>query len=147
MLSDQIVSDLTASMKAKETVKMNTLRMLKSAIKNKEIEKKEKSLTDAAILEIIQKQVKQRNDSIEEFKKAKRQDLVDKEEQELAVLQAYLPEQLSQDALKAIVAKAIETTGAKGKADMGQVMKAVMAETKGRADGKSISQLVSSALK
>jgi uncharacterized protein len=147
MLSDQIVSDLTASMKAKETVKMNTLRMLKSAIKNKEIEKKEKSLTDTAILEIIQKQVKQRNDSIEEFKKANRQDLVDKEAQEMAVLKAYLPEQLTQDALKAIVTKAIEATGAKGKADMGKVMKAVMAETKGRADGKTISQLVSSQLK
>jgi uncharacterized protein len=146
MLLNQIDTDLKASMKAKDSLKMNTLRMVKSAIKNKAIEKKTDSLSDDAVTEVIQKQVKQRRDSVTEFQKANRKDLADKEAQEISILEAYLPKQLSDDELKALVQKAIESTGAKAKSDMGKVMKTVMAEAKGCADGKRINQLASALL-
>jgi uncharacterized protein len=147
MLLEKINADLIAGMKSKDMTKVNTLRMVKSAVKNKAIEKKVDTLPEEAVLDVIQKQVKQRRDSVAEFKKAKRDDLVDKETQEITILESYLPKQLPDDELKDIVQKAIEKTGAKGKADMGKVMKEVMAEAKGRADGKRISGLVGSLLK
>jgi uncharacterized protein len=147
MLIDKIDTDLKTSMKAKDTVKLNVLRMVKSAVKNKAIEAKQDTLPDPAVLEVIQKQVKQRRDSVEEFKKGGRQDLVDKESKEIEILQAYLPAQLSADELKTIVQKAIEKTGAKTKADMGKIMKEVMPQVKGRTDGKQVNQAVTQLLK
>jgi uncharacterized protein len=146
MLNEKIDTDLKASMKSKDMIKLNTLRMLKTAIKNKAIELKKSELADDAILDVLQKQVKQRRDSFEEFKKANRTDLADKEAQEIDIINAYLPTQLSEDELKPIVQKAVESTGATGKSDMGKVMKEVMAQTKGKADGKTISKLVQSLL-
>ncbi len=144
MLS-KIEGDLKEAMKARNELKLSTLRMLKSAIKNKEIDKKQ-PLSDNEILDILQKQVKQRRDSIAEFQKAGRQELVDKETAEIVILELYLPKQLSEPELKAIVQKAIQTTGAKSKADMGKLMKEIMPQVTGRADGKQVNQIVSSLL-
>ena len=146
MLLEKIDADLKSSMKEKNTLKVSVLRLVKSAVQNKAIEKKTESLSDDVVLDIIQRQVKQRRDSIEEFKKGNRQDLVDQESKEIDILKTYLPEQLSEADLKGIIQKAIETTGAKSKADMGKVMKEALVAAKGRADGKRVSQLVSSLL-
>ena len=144
MLIERMDTDLKNAMKAKNEVKVGTLRLLRAAIKNKEIEKKVKSLSENELLEIIQKQVKQRKDSIEEFKKAARQDLVKKETSEISVLEEYLPKQLTESELKTLVQEAIQTVGAKTKADLGKVMKEVMSRAAGKADGKQINQIVSS---
>lgn len=141
----KIEKDLIEAMKAKNEIKLNTLRMLKSAIKNKEIDKKQ-PLNEAEILDMVQKQVKQRKDSIAEFQKANRQDLVQKETAEIGILEQYLPKQLSESELKAIVQKAIQSTGAKSKADMGKIMKEVMPQIAGRADGKQVNQVVAALL-
>ena len=146
MLNEKIDLDLKNAMKAKNEVVVGTLRMVKAAIKNKEIDKKVKSLQEPEIVEVIQKQIKQRRDSIADFEKANRQDLVQKEKAELQVLQGYLPQQLTEEELKNLVAKAIHASGAKSKADMGIVMKELMSQVTGRADGKQVSQLVQSLL-
>lgn len=145
-LAEKIESDFKNAMKEKKELVLSTLRMLKAAIKNKEIDKKVKSLSESEILEIIQKQIKQRKDSIADFEKANRQDLVQKEKGEAAILEAYLPSQLSPDELKNLVQNAIGTTGAKSKADMGKVMKELMPQIAGRADGKQVSQMVQALL-
>ncbi len=145
MSMEKIEADLKAAMKDKNEVKLGTLRMLKAAVKNKEIDKKQ-PLSSNEILEVIQKQVKQRRDSIAEFQKANRQDLVQKETAEIAVLELYLPKQLSEAELKAIIEKAIQSTGAKVKADMGKIMKEVMPQIAGRADGKQVNQIASQLL-
>ena len=145
MSLEKIESDLKTAMKEKNEIKLGTLRMLKAAIKNKEIDKKQ-ALSNQEILQVIQKQVKQRKDSIVEFEKAKRQDLLQKETAEIAVLELYLPKQLSESELKAIVQKAVQSTGAKSKADMGKIMKEVMPQIAGRADGKQVNQIVSALL-
>ena len=146
MLLERIESDLKSAMKEKNEIKVSAIRMLKAAIKNKEIEKRVKALTDDEIIDVVAKQVKQRRDSIVEFEKGKRQDLVDKETKEISVLEYYLPARLSKEELTGIVQKIIQSSGAKTKADMGKVMKEVMAETKGKADGSEVSRLVSSLL-
>ncbi len=145
MSLEKIDSDLKTAMKEKNEVKLGTLRMLKAAIKNKEIDKKQ-ALSEPEILEIIQKQVKQRRESIAEFQKANRQDLLVKETAEIAVLEQYLPKQLTEPELKVIVQKAIQTTGAKAKTDIGKIMKEVMPQIAGRADGKQVNQIISTLL-
>ena len=147
MLIEQIEIDLKGAMKEKNELKLGTLRMLKAAIKNKEIEKKVKSLSDPEVLEAIQKQVKQRKDSIADFEKANRQDLVKKEASEITILEQYLPKPLTEAELKALVQKAVQTVGAKTKADTGKVMKEVVGKVKGQADGSMISKLVKENLK
>ncbi len=146
MLIERIELDLKNAMKEKNEVKLGTLRMLKAALKNKEIEKKVKTLAEPEILEAIQKQVKQRKDSIADFQKANRGDLVQKETAEIAVLEQYLPKPLSEAELKAIIQKAVQTVGAKTKADMGKVMKEVMPQITGKADGKQVNQILSTLL-
>jgi uncharacterized protein YqeY len=145
-LIERIDTDVKTAMKEKNELKVSTLRMLKAAVKNKEIDKKVKTLSDSEVIEAIQKQVKQRKDSIAEFEKAGRTDLVNKEKGEMKVLEQYLPKAMGEDELKAIIKKAIETAGAKTKADIGKVMKEVMPQVAGRADGKTINQLASSLL-
>ena len=146
MLLEKIELDLKTAMKSKNEAVTGTLRMLKAAIKNKEIEKKAKSLSEEELLEIIQKQLKQRKDSISDFEKASRQDLVQKEKAEVSILEQYLPRQLSDEELKVIVQKAVQSIGAKSKADMGKVMKEVMPQIAGKADGKRVNQAVASLL-
>ena len=146
MLQEQIDLDLKKSLKSKESLRVSTLRLLKTAIHNRAIEKKQDVLDDKDILDIIQKQVKQRRDSIEGFQRGNRDDLVAKEKQELEILQSYLPKQLSEAELTAIIQKVIQSLGVVNKSDVGKVMKAVMNELKGRADGKEINKIVSSLL-
>jgi uncharacterized protein YqeY len=141
-LSDQINTDMTAAMKAKDAARLAALRMLKAAIMNKEVEKG-RALEEAEVLQVVASQVKQRRDSIEQFTTAGRTDLVEKESGEIAVLEQYLPPAASADEIDAAVAAAIAETGASSPKDMGKVMKAVMPKLAGRhADGKAVNEAV-----
>ena len=146
MLTDQIAADMKEAMRAKDTARLSTLRMLKSAIEYHKIAAKQETLTDADVVAVIKKQVKQRQDSIDGFEKGGRTDLAEKERAELTVLKAYLPEELSETAITELVRAAMVEVGATGKADMGKVMKAVQPKLAGRADNRLVSQIVSAQL-
>lgn len=145
-LEERLDADLKEGMKARDEIRVSTLRMLRAAMKNLAIEKKAEKLDDRDVTSVIAKQIKQHRDSIEGFTKGNRQDLVNKETAELAILESYMPKMMSADELKVIVKSAIEKVGAKGRADMGKVMKAAMEDAKGSADGKMLSQIVSEEL-
>lgn len=138
------MSDLKEAMKAKDTVALTTLRALKTALTNAAIESgnKDNVVEDADALAIVRKQIKQRQDSIEQFEKADRPELAESEKAEIVVLERYLPAALSAEEVASIVAEAIGETGATSRADMGKVMSAVQAKAEGRADGKTLSQEV-----
>jgi uncharacterized protein YqeY len=140
-LKEQLDADLKAAMKGKEALKLSVVRMLKSAVKYREIEVM-KPLDDAGVLGVIASEIKRRRDSVEQYKAGARQDLVDKEEAEIRILQSYLPQQLSEGELRAKVDEAVARTGAKGPKDMGAVMKALLPEVQGRAEGKAVSEMV-----
>lgn len=146
MLEQKITDDMRASMKAREELKVSTLRLLIAALKNLKIDKHVETLEDADVLAVIKKQVKQRQDSIEQYTKADRADLADKEKSELSILQGYLPQELSEDAVKTIVQEVITELNASSMKDMGTVMKAVGEKTNGAADNKIVSQFVKAAL-
>ncbi|MDE0826003.1 MAG: GatB/YqeY domain-containing protein [Akkermansiaceae bacterium] len=143
-ISTQITENLKTAMRAKDKQTLNTLRALKSAIKNAAIAKggADAELDDAEETNIIRKQVKQRQDSIEQFEKAGRAELADVEKAEIEILNTYLPAALSTEELGALVDAAIAETGASSRADMGKVMKILQESTGGRADGKTLSQEV-----
>lgn len=143
-LQERIDSDLKEAMRAKDATRLGVLRMLKSALKYSAIEKlgTEGALGDTDAVQVIRKQVKQRQDSIESFDKGGRPELAAKEKEELAILQQYLPQQLAGDELQKIVRDTIAELNAATKAQMGIVMKAVQAKVAGRADGKTVSQEV-----
>jgi uncharacterized protein YqeY len=138
-LQERIDSDLKDAMRAKDAGKLAVLRMLKSALKYAAIEKPDGVLDDSAATQVIRKQVKQRQDSIESFEKGDRPELAAKEKDEMEMLNAYLPKGLSAEELSALVREAIAEVGATSKAQMGLVMKAVQAKAGGRADGKTLS--------
>jgi len=138
-LPERIDADLKDAMRAKEAGKLAVLRMLKSALKYAAIEKPEGALDDSAAAQVIRKQVKQRQDSIESFEKGGRPELAAKEKEEMEILNAYLPKGLSAEELSALVREAIAEAGATSKAQMGVVMKVLQAKVAGRADGKSLS--------
>ncbi|HVP69010.1 MAG TPA: GatB/YqeY domain-containing protein [Anaeromyxobacteraceae bacterium] len=140
-LRERLDEDLKSAMRERDSLRLNTVRMLKSAIKYREIELM-KTLDDAGILGVVSSEIKRRRDSVEQYKAGHRQDLVDKEETEIRVLQAYLPQQLSSAELEAKVDEVIARVGAKGPKDMGAVMKALLPEVQGRADGKVVSETV-----
>ena len=140
-LKEQLDADLKAAMKGKEALKLSVVRMLKSAVKYREIEVM-KPLDDAGVLGVIGTEIKRRRDSVEQYKAGARQDLADKEEAEIRILQAYLPQQLSEAELRAKVDEVVARTGAKGPKDMGAVMKALLPEVQGRAEGKAVSEMV-----
>lgn len=144
MLGERIDSEMKDAMRAKDMVKLNTLRMVKSALMYYLMEKggKDRPATDADVIAVVQKQVKQRRDSIESYEKGGRADLADKEKSELAVLESFLPKQMSPDEVLVIVKATIAELGATTKAQMGAVMKALMPKVAGKADGKLVSQLV-----
>lgn len=146
MLQEQINKDYIAAMKARDSVKSGTLNFLRAQIKNVAIEKKAEQLDDTDVIAIIKKQIKQRQDSIEQFKQAGRTELVDKESGELDVLATYLPEQMSNDQIQEIVTAVIAELQATSMKDMGQVMKAVGDKTQGNADNKVVSQIVKQTL-
>jgi hypothetical protein len=146
-IREQIDVDLKAAMIAKDQVKTATLRMIKSAAKNKEIDVPgHKPLDDSEMISLLSTLKKQRDESIAQFKEGGRQDLADKEQAEIEVIMTYLPKQLDSAELDTIVAAAIATAGAAGPKDMGKVMKLVQEQTKGRADGKLVSEKVKAKL-
>jgi hypothetical protein len=141
-LSDKVNADITAAMKAKDAARLSALRMMKAAIMNKGVEKG-RDLEDAEVLQVLASLVKQRRDSIDQFSKAGRTDLVDKETAEIAVLEEYLPPAASAADIDAAVSAAIAETGAASPTDMGKVMKAVMPKLAGKnADGKAVNEAV-----
>jgi uncharacterized protein YqeY len=141
-LTEQIEKDLTAAMKAREALRLSVLRMTKAALKNKQIELG-KPLDDAQATAVLRTLVKQRHDSVEQFRKGSREDLATKEEQEIKILETYLPAAASDDDIDAAIAAALAETGSTSAKDMGKVMKAAMAKLAGKnADGKRVSEKV-----
>ena len=145
-LKDQIMTDVKTAMKAKEMDKLQTLRGVQAAIKNKEIENRPNELTDSDVLDVLKKLAKQRKDSIEQFEQASRQDLVEKEKEELSIIQTYLPKPLSEEKVRELVVASISEVGATSMKEMGAVMKLVLEKTGGAADNKVVSQLVKESL-
>jgi uncharacterized protein YqeY len=145
-LKDKILSDMKDAMKQKDMPRTEVLRFLQSAIKNKEIELRPNQITEGDVLGVINKQVKQRKESITQFSDAGRQDLADKETYELSVLETYLPKQMSRADLEKIVGDIITAMNATSVKQMGAVMKEVLAKTAGAADGKLVSEVVKSKL-
>ena len=140
-LSEKLSNDYKDALRSGDKGKVSILRMIKAAVKNKEIEKGT-SLTDDEIYTIFRMFVKRANESIDQFSKAGRMDLAEKEKEELAIIQNYLPKQLGEDEVKGLIKDAISEVGAAGPKDMGKVMKLVMSKTKGQADGKFVNNLV-----
>jgi hypothetical protein len=144
-LQENINADVKDALKSGAKDKLSTLRMLNAALKNKQIDKR-RPLTEEEVIETVRSMIKQRKDSIEQFTKGGRQDLVDIEMVEVAVLETYLPKQLSREEVEVLVRDAVAQTGAQGPKDMGKVMKALIPALGGRADGKLVSELVKHAL-
>ena len=140
-LREQLTEDMKTAMKAREAEKLGAVRLILAAVKQREIDERI-TLDDAGVIAVIEKMIKQRKDSISQFEKAARQDLADKEKFELSILGAYLPQQLSQAEVDAIIGEAVASTGAKSPADMGKVMAAVKPRLAGRADMGKVSALV-----
>ena len=147
-IKDLLTEDMKQAMKDKESgkLRLSVIRMARANIKNIEIDEK-RELNDDDVLAVLMKEVKMRQDSLEEFTKAGREELVEQAKQEIAILRKYLPEQLSDEELKALVEEAVAETGAAGPKDMGKVMAALMPKTRGRADGKRINTMVRELLK
>jgi len=139
-LKETILQQQTAATKAKDAVQINTLRMLRAAIKNREVELRGE-LEDQEVLRVVGIQIKQHRESIRQYKEGGRDDLVKKEEQELSILMSFMPEQLSEEAIAQAVTRVIEELGATDMKDIGRVMKTLMAELAGSADGKVVSEI------
>ncbi|MFC2058194.1 GatB/YqeY domain-containing protein [Chloroflexota bacterium] len=145
MLQDKLMSDLKDAMRSGDKIRRSVIRLARAAIKNAEIAE-QKKLDDGGVLAVIAKEARQRRESIAEFKKGNRQDLVDKEEAELSILLEYLPEQLSREEIVAAARKVIEEIGARGPGDKGKVMPKIIAELKGKAEGREINAVVTELL-
>ena len=144
-LKEQLTADMKEAMKNKEKERLAVIRMVRGAIRQQEIDG-QKELGDEDVIAVISKEVKMRRDSIEEFKKGAREDLVEKTQAEIDVLLPYLPAQLSEDEVRELVKAAVEQTGAATPKDMGKVMSVLMPKVKGRADGKMVNTIVKSFL-
>ena len=144
-LKDELEADLKSAMKGKDQLRVSVIRMLKSAIKYREIELM-KSLDDAGVQAVIGSEVKRRRDAVEQYRQGGREDLASKEEQEIAILQHYQPAQLSEAELARVVDGVIARVGAQGPKDMGKVMKELLPEVQGKAEGKVVSELVKARL-
>lgn len=140
-LKEKLQEDLKSSMKNKDTVKKSVVTLIRAAIKQHEVDNRVE-LADDAIIDIISKQLKQRKDSLAEFVKANRDDLVEETKSEIQVLEGYLPQQLSEEELEKIVIETIAKVGATSMKDMGKIMAAIKPKTAGRADGRKINELV-----
>jgi uncharacterized protein YqeY len=144
-LKDKIQEALKVALKQQRKVEVSTLRLLLSEIKNAEIAQ-QKPADDNKVLDVITKEIKQRRESIEAFKKGNRSDLVAQEEAEMAVLMSYLPKQMNREEIVEVAQRVVETIGAKGPGDKGKVMAQLMPQLKGKADGKEVSEIVSELL-
>ncbi len=141
-LKEKLQQDLITSMKAKDEITTGTIRLIKAAILRLETAGEKKIATDEDIIQIMGKEIKQRKDSIEQFEKGNRPELAAKEKLEMAVLEKYLPAQLSEEEIRTIVKEIITSTGATGKSDLGKVMGMLMPRTKGKADGGLVNKIV-----
>ena len=139
-LSDRIQQEMVLATKARDKERLSALRMIRSALQNRQIEKRA-DLTDQEVIGILTSLVKKSKESIEQFQKGNRPDLVEKEEKELQVILSFMPQQMSQEELRAELKKIIEELGAKGSRDLGAVMKSAMERLKGRADGRLVNQV------
>ena len=144
-LKDKLMEDLKDAMKNKNEVKKNTITMIRAAIKQIEVDKRVE-LEDNDVIDIISKEAKKRKDALAEFEKAGREDLINQTNEELAIIKAYLPEELSEEELTQIIEDTIKEVGAETMKDMGKVMQAVKTKTAGRADGKTINEIVKAKL-
>lgn len=144
-LRDQINDDLKAAMRSGETVRRDTIRLLTAALKQREVDER-KTLTDADVLAVIEKMIKQRRDSISQFEQGGRQDLADKEKSELTLLQTYMPQAMGEDELAAVIAAAVAETGASSPADMGKLMAVLKPKLAGRTDMGKVSAAVKAQL-
>ncbi|MDA8212691.1 MAG: GatB/YqeY domain-containing protein [Clostridia bacterium] len=146
-LKDRLVADMKDAMKAKQEgkLRLSVIRMARASIKNAEIDKK-RELSEEEVIEVLAREVKMRRDSIEEYVKANRQDVVDQLNEEIRILMPYLPEQLSETEIRSLVQEALQATGAQGPREMGKVMGYLMPKVKGKADGKLVNQIVKEAL-
>ena len=144
-LREQLNEDIKTAMKARETDKLNALRLMLSSVKQREVDERI-TLDDAGVIGVVEKMIKQRKDSIAQYERAARQDLADKEKFEIGVIEAYLPQQLPQAEIDAIIVDAIAATGAKSAADMGKVMGVVKPKLAGRADMGKVSGMVKAKL-
>ena len=142
----KIMNEIKEAMKSKDTLKVNTLRFVQAAIKNREIELRPNPMNNDEAMAVLKKLVKQRKESIEQYKAGGRQDLVDQETAELKILETYLPAQMSKEQVEKLVADVMAATGAKTIKDMGSVMKEVLARSGGAADNKLVSEIVRSKL-
>lgn len=145
-LKDQIQKDLIENMKAKNEAAVGAIRMLKTAIMKFETAGEAKVANDEEIIQLVNKEIKQRKDSIEQFEKGNRPELAAKEKAEMAFLSKYMPAQMSEDEIKAIIKEGMAATGASTKADLGKLMGAIMPKVKGKADGGLVNRLVQSML-
>ena len=141
-LQERLAQEMKSAMLARDAARLGTLRLLKSAMGYAQIERKSESSTDAEFIGLVQKEIKKRRDSIEQYEKGGRPELAAHEKQEITVLEIFLPQPLSSAELEALVRETIQETGATGKKQMGLVIKAVQAKAAGRAEGKTISELV-----
>lgn len=146
MLQDKISQDYIKAMKDRDKVRSQALNFLRAQLKNAQLDKRADSLEDLDVIAVIKKQVKQRQDSITQFRGGGREDLVEKEETELKILKEYLPEELSDGQLRVIIKQAIVESGALTSKDMGKVIKIVQEKAQGRADNKTVSMLVKESL-
>lgn len=140
-LKEKLMEDLKDSMKSKDTIKKNTITMVRAAIKQKEVDERIE-VSDEAIVDIISKQLKEKRMAIEDFEKGQRQDLVELTEKEIEILLQYLPKQLSEDEVEEIVVETIKEINATSLKDIGIIMKAVMPKLKGRADGNIVNKII-----
>ena len=145
-LSEQIRSELEQALRQKDTLRCSTLRLLLSSIHNAEIDQQHKALDDAGVATVVAKEIKKRRESIEAFEKGNRPDLVAKEKNELDILAKYLPQQMSRDEIIAIAKQVIAEVGARSPGDKGKVMGKLMPQTKGKADGKEVNDIVTELL-
>ena len=145
-LRERLRDDLKDAMRARDAVRRDTIRLVEAALKNAEIEKRGAQLSDQDVQAILQRQVKQRHDSIEQYEQVNRSDLADAERAELAVIEAYLPQQMSREAIEAAARAAIEQLGASGPGDRGKVMGKLMPQLRGQADGATVNAVVSDLL-
>jgi uncharacterized protein len=145
VLKERLNQDMKDSLKAHDSARLSAIRMIISAVRNKEIDSR-KDMDDEGVLSVLSTSAKQRRESIEQYEKAGRQDLVDKEKAELEVIMSYMPQQMGRAEIEALVKEAVAESGAAGPADMGKVMKVLMPKVKGRADGKLVNEVVKAVL-
>lgn len=141
-LKEQIPEDLKNALRNKNALELSVLRMLQSALKNKEIDNKKKDLTDEDVVGVVGAEIKKRRDAVKEFEKVNRPDAADQEKAEIDILMKYMPQQMSEDEIRDIVKSAVEETQAEGMKDIGKVMKILMPKVKGKADGSIVNKIV-----